>query len=201
MRSVPFSFDCSFSSGFAGACDTHLVRKLSDLRECFADRAAYSELLGRDDAVAYEVYEIRRPEAAGEMLSGYSIVHPGLVGEEFFLTKGHYHAVRDTAEFYFCLKGHGMLVMEDAEGAWAVEEMGPGRAVYVTPGWAHRSVNLSLDEDFVTFFVYPANAGHDYATIRKTGFRKRVVLRDGRPQVIDDPRWEAARAARSRQES
>lgn len=185
MKSAPFSFECRFSPGFEDACDTHLERRLSALGDCFADRTAYSESVGKADAVAYEVFEIRRPEVAGEMLSGFSILHPGLVGEEFFMTKGHYHAVRDTAEFYFCLKGHGMLVMENAEGAWAVEEMRPGRSVYVAPGWAHRSVNLSLEEEFVTFFVYPANAGHDYATIETTGFRKRVVLRDGRPQVID----------------
>ena len=193
MKSAPFSFDCRFSPGIADDCDNHIVRTLSDLGSCFADRAAWSESVGKSDVVAYEVYEIRRPELAGEMLSGYSILYPGLVGEEFFMTKGHYHAVRDTAEYYFCLNGHGMLVMENAEGAWAVEEMRPGRAAYVTPGWAHRSVNLSLEEEFVTFFVYPANAGHDYATIESTGFRKQVVLRDGLPRVIDNPRWEAAR--------
>jgi glucose-6-phosphate isomerase len=61
----------------------------------------------------------------------------------------------------------------------------------VPPRWAHRSVNTALDADLITFFVYPGNAGHDYATIERLGFRKLVVERDGQPQVIDNARWSA----------
>jgi glucose-6-phosphate isomerase len=50
-------------------------------------------------------------------------------------------------------------------------------------------VNTSSDEDLVTFFVYPGNAGHDYGSIEKQGFRKLVVERDGQAEVIDNPRW------------
>ena len=39
------------------------------------------------------------------------------------------------------------------------------------------------------FFVYPANAGHDYGTIESKGFRKLVVCRDGKTEIIDNPRW------------
>ncbi len=60
----------------------------------------------------------------------------------------------------------------------------------VPPRWAHRSINMGTD-DLVTFFVDPGNAGHDYGTIERQGFRKCIVERDGGPQMIDNPRWSA----------
>jgi glucose-6-phosphate isomerase len=116
-------------------------------------------------------------------------VHPGKVGDEYFMTKGHFHAVLDTAEIYYCLQGEGMMVMEMPEGDWAVEELRPGKVLYVPPRWAHRSVNTSDKEELVTFFIYPAHAGHDYGTIESQGFRKLVVERDNQPCIVDNPRW------------
>jgi len=122
------------------------------------------------------------------MVQGLSIVHPGKVGNEYYMTKGHFHVVLDTAETYYCLQGSGMMVMETPEGDWAVEELRPKRVLYVPPRWAHRSVNIHSNEKLVTFFVYPADAGHDYGTIEKLGFRKLVVEKNGKTQVVDNPR-------------
>jgi glucose-6-phosphate isomerase len=44
----------------------------------------------------------------------------------------------------------------------------------------------ALKEDLVTFFVYPAHAGHDYATIDVTGFRKRVFEFNGVATIVDN---------------
>ena len=82
-----------------------------------------------------------------------------------------------------------MMVMETPEGEWAVEPLRPGKVLYVPPRWAHRSVNTGSQEDLVTLYIYPAHAGHDYGTIETRGFHKLVVERDGKPQVIDNPRW------------
>jgi glucose-6-phosphate isomerase len=155
----------------------------------YADQAAYEAMLAQGDVLLYEVYQINRPEVPGELLCGLSVVHPGKVGDEYFMTKGHYHAVLDTAEVYHCLQGRGMMVMETPAGEWAVEKLRPGRGLYVPPRWAHRSVNTDPCTDLVTFFIYPGHAGHDYGTIEQQGFRKLVVERDGRPQVVDNPRW------------
>lgn len=87
------------------------------------------------------------------------------------------------------MHGTGMMVMETPEGESSVMELVPGPALYVPPRWAHRSVNTSATEDLITFFVYPGNAGHDYGTIEQKGFRKIVVEQDGKPTVIDNPRW------------
>jgi glucose-6-phosphate isomerase len=185
----PFTFGVDVSRARLDKYDNHILRRLSSLRGQFLDQASYATLLGQEDTLIYEVYENHRPQVAGELLHGLSVLHPGRVGDEYFMTKGHFHSELETGEVYYCLKGEGVMVMETPEGDWAVEELRPGRVLYVPPRWAHRSVNTGEAEDLVTFFVYPGNAGHDYGTIERQGFRKLVVEQDGRPQVVDNPRW------------
>lgn len=181
----------SIPDGTPSNFDNHIVRHLSDMKEQYRDQQVYEAMLEQGDPVLYEVYEIKRPDSSGDLAHGISIVHPGKVGDEYFMTKGHFHTVLDTAEVYYCLKGAGVMVMETPEGDCVVEELQPGCVLYVPPRWGHRSVNTAPRQDLVTFFVYPGNAGHDYGTIEQQGFRKLVIERDGRAQVIDNPRWHA----------
>jgi glucose-6-phosphate isomerase len=189
VQNNPFTFDISLPGGIPTGYDNHIVRTLSAMQGQYADQRSYDEMLAQEDTVLYEVYEIHRPEVSGELVHGTSILHPGRVGDEYSMTKGHFHAVLDTAEVYYCLQGQGMMVMETPEGEWAAEELRPGRVLYVPPRWAHRSVNTGQEEDLVTFFICPAHAGHDYGTIESQGFRKLVVERDGQPCIVDNPRW------------
>jgi glucose-6-phosphate isomerase len=189
MTDFPFTFKLSLPEGIPSHYDNHITRTLSAMRGQFLDQQAYDELLAKSDALVYEVYEIKRPEAAGEFLMGISVIHPGKVGKEFFMTKGHFHAVRETAEIYICMKGEGFMVMENSDGEASVEPFTPGKVLYVSPGWAHRSVCTSRQEDLVFFFAYPANAGHDYGTIEKQGFRKLVLEGSHGIDIIDNPRW------------
>jgi glucose-6-phosphate isomerase, archaeal len=190
MSDIPFSFTLP-SPGFKPSrFDNHIIRHLSDLNGQFSDQEAYDALLAVGDRVLYEVYEIRRPEKEGEILSGISIIHPGKVGDEFFMTKGHYHTVLETAEIYYCLHGEGFMVMENPEGETAVEPLAPGKVLYVPPRWAHRSVCTSRMEDLVTFFAYPGNAGHNYGTIEEKGFRKLVLDTPEGIQIVDNPKFE-----------
>ncbi len=186
----PFSFNIVRAEGMIlSEYDIHITRRLSAMQGQYLDQQAYETLLAEGDQLLYEVYEVKRPEVAGELLHGISIVYPGKVGDEFFMTKGHFHSILDTAEVYYCLRGEGVMVMETPEGDWAVETLRPDGVLYVPPRWAHRSVNTSVDEDLVTFFVYPGDAGHDYGSIEKQGFRKLVVDRDGNVEIIDNVRW------------
>jgi glucose-6-phosphate isomerase len=189
MQDRPCTYTVPLDTIIPPTYDNHIKRNLSSMKGQYLDAEAYEALLAAEDSLLYEVYEFKRPEVVGELLSGVSIVHPGRVGDEFAMTKGHFHTVLATAEVYYCLRGQGMMVMETPEGDWAVEELRPGVVLYVPPRWAHRSVNTSLEDDLVTFFVYPGDAGHDYGTIERQGFRKLVVERDGQPAIIDNPRW------------
>jgi glucose-6-phosphate isomerase, archaeal len=189
MHSLPFSFEIALPQGIPTGYDNHITRSLSSMRGQYADEQAYAAQLAQEDVPVYEVYEFHRPESSGELLHGISIVHPGKVGDEYFMTKGHFHAVLETAEIYSCLEGKGYMVMETQQGDWSIADLRPGKVLYVPPGWAHRSVNTGAGADLVTFFVYPGHAGHDYGSIEKQGFRKRIVDRNGRPEFADNPRW------------
>jgi len=162
MTDLPFSFTLPSPQVIPSQYDNHLQRRLYALKGQCLDNEVYEKMLAGEDQLVYEVYEIKRPEVAGELLMGISIVHPGKIGREYFMTKGHFHTVIDTAEVYYCLRGEGYMVMETPDGETAVEALSPGRVLYVPPRWAHRSVCTGRQEDLVTFFAYPANSGHDY---------------------------------------
>jgi glucose-6-phosphate isomerase len=189
MVDRPAMFEVDLRMKTPNRYDHHIVRRLSELRGIFNNREAYEAALAEKDRIVYEIYEQNRPQVEGELLHGLSIIHPGKIGDEFHMTKGHFHKKLATAEIYYCLMGEGRMIMETPEGNWAVEELVPHRVLYVPPRWAHRSVNTSTDQDLLTFFVYPADAGHDYITIEKRGFQKRVIARNGEPLVVENPDW------------
>jgi len=155
----------------------------------YADETRRAEMVDQDDVVVYEFYDLGLPERPGEVAFGTSITYPGKVGDEYFMTKGHFHTILETAEVYYCLRGHGYMLMENPEGDWEARELTPGRAVYVPERYAHRSINVSDSEPLVTFYAFRGDAGHDYGTIETKGFRKLIVERDGKPEVVDNPKW------------
>lgn len=189
MPDLPFSFNIPAPDFKPTRVDNHIIRRLSDLKGQFYDQEAYQALLAEEDQVLYEVFEIQRPNESGELLSGVSVIHPGKVGSEFFMTKGHFHAKLDTAEIYYCLSGEGLMVMETPDGKTDVKPLIPGNVLYVPPFWAHRSVCTSRQNDLVLFFVYPGNAGHDYGTIEENGFRRLVMDSPEGIKIIDNPRF------------
>ncbi len=163
-------------------------RMLSNMKGMYFDETAYEKALKVGDALIYEFYELGAPEDPGDLAFGTSITYPGKVGNEFYMTKGHFHTILDTAEVYYCLSGRGIMLMEDMEGDWAARELTPGNAVYVPKGYAHRSINVG-NEPFVTFFVFRGDAGHDYGTIETKGYRKLIVENNGKVEIIDNPKW------------
>jgi glucose-6-phosphate isomerase, archaeal len=167
-----------------------LHRRLSAMRTMFFDVAAADRMIAeQDDPLVYDFYDMGVPSYEGDVAYGTSMCLPGKVGDEYFMTKGHFHTVLDTAEIYYCLAGEGYMLMENPEGDWEAAEFRPGIAVYVPRRYAHRSVNTSPTETLVTFFAFPGHAGHDYGSIETRGFRKLVVERDGKPAFVDNPRW------------
>jgi glucose-6-phosphate isomerase len=145
-------------------------------------------MIQKEDSLVYEFYEMGVPEHPGDLAFGTSICYPGKVGDEYFMTKGHFHTILDTAEVYLCIKGRGLMLMENPEGDILYELLTPGKMVYVPKRYAHRSINIGT-EPFVQFFAFRADAGHDYGTIETNGFRKLVVERQGDYAIIDNPKW------------
>ena len=164
-------------------------RHLSDMRGMYSDAKAEAEAIASGDPLVYEFHSMPAPETSGDFAFGCSIVYPGKVGDEYYMTKGHFHTILETGEVYYCLNGHGYMMLENPEGDWRCLELSAGKCVYVPKRYAHRSICVGKNEPLVTFFVFRADAGHNYGTIEEKGYRKLLVERDGQPVVIDNPKW------------
>jgi len=185
----PFSVNINPKTGMMDDYDVHIERWLNDLIAMFHNREAAEKYIAeKGNKLIYEVYEKAIPEVDGEIRFCSSITYPGKIGNEYFMTKGHFHARPDTAELYYCIRGHGYMLMERENGDYVIEEMYPGRAVYVPGYYAHRSINIG-DEPLISLPVYPGDAGHDYGTIEQKGFKHLVVDKNGKPSIIVNPNY------------
>ena len=183
-----FVLDFALTDGMSKAA-TSTKRKLSQMQDMYLDTNAAQALVDAGDPVVYEFYEVGAPEHAGDLAFGTSITYPGKVGKEYYMTKGHFHTILETAEVYYTLSGTGYMLTENPEGDVQLHALEPGKAVYVPQRYAHRSINTG-DTPLVTFFAFRGDAGHDYGTIETQGYRKLAVEGDdGKPTVIDNPKW------------
>lgn len=182
------TIDFNLQTGQSQSVDTG-KRYLSQMRGMFCDDNAFENALHDGDPLVYEFHGLKVPETPGDLAFGCSIVYPGKVGDEYYMTKGHFHTVLDTGEVYYCLRGQGYMLLESPEGDWRALALEPGKSVYVPKRYAHRSINVGANEPLITFFVFRADAGHDYGTIETKGYRKLLIARDGTPAVIDNPKW------------
>lgn len=164
---------------------SHIVTcRLSDMAGRYADRAAEQELLSATDPMIYRADEILAPEIDGELHTSVTVVYPGKVGDEYFMSKGHYQVDQTAVKVYLGVTGSGYMLMQNVEGDTMEVAMTPGSVVYCAAGWAQRTVNVG-NEPFAYFKYWPADAGHDYDRIlNEGGFLKRVVERNGQPEVI-----------------
>jgi glucose-6-phosphate isomerase len=185
----PFKSELDFQSGVFSPQRTLIQRHLSQMKTMYADQKAVEAILAEEgDRLIYEVYGTELPEKEGHILHCTTIIYPGRIGDEFHMTKGHYHAQRDQGEVYLGMSGQGYLVMQTEEGDVSTLEMVPGTAAYVPPYWAHRTVNTG-NEPFVFFAAWAGEAGHDYGTIERDGFRKLIVQENGQIKPIDNPKY------------
>ena len=110
----------------------NVSRTLGDLRGIFADIDAFSRM--PQNMPAYEVSSFlpEQEGTPGGLYFGITYLHPGKVGNEYFMTKGHFHANIDRAEFYWGLEGEGMLIlMDQSRRVWA-ERVFPGSLHYLS---------------------------------------------------------------------
>ncbi|MDR1972200.1 MAG: glucose-6-phosphate isomerase [Treponema sp.] len=183
-----FLLDFSVTDGLSQRAGS-TKRRLSQMKGMYADAEAFEREVAGGDPVVYEFYELGTPEDSGDLAFGTSITYPGKVGNEYFMTKGHFHTVLETAEVYYTLSGEGCMLLENPEGDVALHPMIPGNALYVPKRYAHRSVNTGK-VPLVSFYVFRADAGHNYATIETRGYRKLVVEGPGGiPVMMDNPKW------------
>ncbi len=174
--------------GLLNPCDKVIERRLSDMKGMYADVEAYNELLNKEDKLVYKVYEISIPREEGQLSYCTSVICPGKVGSEYFMTKGHFHLKEATAEIYFCLQGEGYILMQTHDGQISSVEMKPGTIGYIPPYWGHRTINTG-NKKFIFLAIYPAEAGHNYKIVEEGGFAKIMIEERGVPVIKKNPKY------------
>ncbi len=186
----PFVTQIDLQSGIFEPKRQIIRRSLSDMVTMYADvQAAQKIIHDEGNRLIYEVHVTELPEEEGHILHCTTIIYPGVIGDEFHMTKGHYHARREQGEVYLGLAGEGYLVMQTENGDTSTLAMSPGTAAYVPPYWAHRTVNTG-DVPFVFFAAWAGEAGHDYGTIEQIGFARLIVRQHGQVAVIANPKYQ-----------
>jgi glucose-6-phosphate isomerase len=161
----------------------HSMRTLGEIRSIFE----HGDLITLEDAnkIAYTVssYLPEKEGTHGGLYFGLTNLYSGLVGDEYFMTKGHFHANMDTAEFYWGIEGEGVLIMMDEHGKFKGERMFPGSLHYIPGRMAHRVANVS-DATLSFGACWPSNAGHNYESVEQNGFSARLKRINGTPQFV-----------------
>lgn len=185
-----FSLDLNLQNGFSSHAES-TKRYLSQMINMYYDTDAVYKTLRQEDPLIYEFYELGSPQLPGDLSFGTTILYPGKINTEYFMTKGHFHTILDTAEVYYGLSGEGYMVLENPEGDTREIPISPGKAVYVPKRYAHRTVNTG-SVPLVLFFVFDSDAGHDYRSIETKGYHKLIIEKDGKPCIINNPKWKAS---------
>jgi glucose-6-phosphate isomerase len=119
----------------------------------------------------------------GGLFYGTTNIETGKVGDEYFMTKGHFHQKMNRGEFYWGIKGNGVLLLMNKQRKMSAEKMSPGSLHYISGYTAHRVVNIGLDT--LKFGAcWPSDAGHNYEEIERNGFSARLLEVDGKPTLI-----------------
>jgi len=159
-------------------------KKLGQLTGIFHDQQAWQQL--DPETVVYRVWwwEPVPSGTEGGLFWGITEIQPGRVGREYFMTRGHWHIIRNRAEIYGTVKGTGKLVLMDRAGRTWLEDMTPGSLHYVAGEVAHRIVNTG-DVPIRVTACWPSDAGHDYEVADGRGFGARVIEERGAPVLVD----------------
>lgn len=166
---------------------------------------------------------LKNPEANGPAMHYYmirggkdqrnvTVWEPGLVGDEYVKTFGHYH-VGQLDETYWFAQGEGVLLMQklesNADGELIADRVAEFKAVavqggdsqFIPAGYGHLVANVGSTY-FVTIDDSPVDfeerdpvslPGHaDYKLVEQMqGFAYYVVERDGKPALVRNPRYKA----------
>lgn len=155
----------NFETGeIEGAGITSVLRTLADLAPIFADQEALAAL--PFDTPVYRTYGPPEPpdDAPAELLAATTVLYPGLVGREAFMTRGHFHVRPDRGETCLTLRGTGMLLLRDHAGRKERLPMTPGSLHMIDGTFAHRVANVGV-EPLIFYVTWLSDCGHDYASV------------------------------------
>jgi glucose-6-phosphate isomerase len=160
-----------------------ISRTLADFAGIFRDAAAWRALDPATVVYRVQSYQPVPDGQEGGLFWGTTFLEPGLVGDEYFMTKGHFHSKRERGEYYITMSGRGALILMGEDRITRFEVMTPGSVHYIPGLTAHRVANTG-DETLSFAACWPSDAGHDYETIARFGFGARMRSVGGEPRLV-----------------
>ncbi len=157
-------------------------KRIKNLTGVFADEASLQLL--NPDMLVYNVQAFLpvKEGTPGGLYFGTTVIQPGKVGNEYFMTRGHFHANADRTEYYWGVQGEGMLILMDKNRKCWAEKMFPGSLHFIGGHIAHRVANTGTNP-LIFGASWPSDAGHNYEEIDKNGFSARLLEIDGNPAL------------------
>ncbi len=176
------------SKGNLAICSESRRVRLSDMVHVFADEDARASAQESGDSVVYEMYLNDPVDQPRETALQYSttVVHRGVVGSEYYMTRGHAHTGPALPEICLTVSGEGMMVLQTDDHQVQGLAMAPGTVLYTPAATAHRAVNVG-DESLVTFSVRQVASGVDYRPVEMSGFRRIVTATPNGPDLAPNP--------------
>lgn len=167
----------------SGAPVQESVKTLGQLKNIFMNEHARESM--NPNTVVYRVQAwCPVPQGTeGAQFWGTTVIEPGLVDNEYFMTHGHFHEKRDRTEYYATIEGEGALILMDESGKTWMEPMSPGTLHFIPPNVAHRVANTATIP-LRLVACWPSDAGHDYDVIRRSGFGARLLKVNGKPSFV-----------------
>jgi glucose-6-phosphate isomerase, archaeal len=129
---------------------------LSELKEFLKDKKKADEILTLKNPLVYEVKSIEE----NEISYGLTLMNPGKVGKEYFMTKGHVHK-NLSSETYYLLSGKATLILKKGKETIKVP-MKKDFFHYIPQGYAHRVINNG-NVPALFLSVYQTDSKPDYA--------------------------------------
>lgn len=171
-----FANTVNFKTGELVICGNHSTVHLSKIRDLFKYQDEIKRILEKDDLIIYETYYPDIEENEMYLFYGITKIHPGRIGKEFFMTRGHIHKPEVMSETYTCLSGKGMLLVQKDKKIKKIP-MTPGTIAYVGPYSMHRTYNTG-NEPFIFITSIRADYMHDYSILENPGFVDTVTVDD-----------------------
>ena len=145
-----------------GKFDKKITIRLKDMINFFSDKEAVYKRI-KQNPLIYVVL-VKKDK---EMEFTLTILEPGKIGKEYFMTRGHYHKLL-SPEIYILLAGEGILLLKNKK--LKKIKLEKNKPYYIDPCCAHRVVNTGKKKmQFIS--IYSPRAGHDYKKIKKKGFK------------------------------
>lgn len=161
-------------------------KTVGELPGLFRDEAARKCLDPKTLVYRVQFWKPVQEGTEGGLFWGTTILEPGKVGAEYFMTHGHFHKIRNRGEYYATVQGEGALILMPERGETRQETMLPGTVHYIPANTAHRAANTGKTR-LVFLASWPSDAGHDYDTIRSAGFGASLIEYNGKPALVPNP--------------